>query len=223
MKKYGHMYFNDTALTLNIQLNTSCLGMIYSQDYSSIKEICTAKFLETAEQFTNVGPGEYIFYTSTPQTIQIRCQSGVKHLAVEHTEKIRPPDNFEVKSKNFITKTGHDFNIELAIRAWPATWNVSGLLFDFEATTLAAHVANLKLIRNPAMPVRDLHQMMASTTCDSQWWSTATICAATTVLVLIFAYLGLRYWQLKKNEPIASADLPSAAAAALPSASAGTE
>ena len=87
MKKYGNMYFGDTALTLHFQLNTSCLGTIYSQDYSNIKTIYPAKFLETAEQFTNVGPREYVFYTSTPQALQIRCPSGVNHLAVEHTEK----------------------------------------------------------------------------------------------------------------------------------------
>ena len=169
MTKYDHMYFSDTALTLNIQLNTSCLGMIYSQDFNNIKSICPAKFLETAEQFTNVGSGEYIFYTSIPQTIQIRCQLGVKHLAVKHTEKIRLPDKCEVKSKNFITRTVHDFNLESEIKAWPATWNVSGLLFDFEATTLAVHVAKLELIHYPVMPIRDLHRMMATTTAGTGW------------------------------------------------------
>ena len=124
-------------------------------------------------------------------------------MAVEHTEKIRLPDNCEVKSKNFITRTGHDFNLESAIRAWPATWNVSGLLFDFEATTLAVHVAKLKLIHYPAMPIRDLHRMVATTTAGTQWWFTAAICAATTLLILIVAYLGFRYWQLKKNVPSA--------------------
>ena len=44
MTKYGHMYFSGTALTLNIQLNTSCLGMIYSQDFNNIKSVCPANF-----------------------------------------------------------------------------------------------------------------------------------------------------------------------------------
>ena len=95
------------------------------------------------------------------------------------------------------------FNLESAIRAWPATWNVSGLLFDLEATALAVHEAKLKFIHYPAMPIRDLHRMMATTTAGTQWWFTAAICAATTLLILIFAYLGLRYWQLKKNVPSA--------------------
>ena len=51
-------------------------------------------------------------------------------------------------------------------------------------------MAKLKLIHYPAMPIRDLHRMMAS---------------ATTLLFLIFAYLGFRYWQLKKNVPSAPA------------------
>ena len=66
-------------------------------------------------------------------------------------------------------------------------------------------MAKLKLIHYPAMPIRDLHRMMASTTDGSQWWSTAAICAATTLLIVIFAYLGFRYWQLKKNVPSAPA------------------
>ena len=63
IKKYGNMFFSDTALTLNLPPNSSCLGKIYSQDYNNIKVICTTKFWETTEQFTNITPGEYIFYT----------------------------------------------------------------------------------------------------------------------------------------------------------------
>ena len=205
------MYFSDTTHSTQHQL----LGTIYSQNYSNIKTICPAKFLETAKQFTNVGLGEYVFYTSTQQTLQIRCPSGVNHLAVEHTKKIRLPDNCEVKSKNFITRTGHDFTLDSAIKTWPVTWNISGLLFDFDSTTLAAHMANLKLIHYPSMPIRDLHMLMNATSGGSQWWSTMAICVATTILILIFAYLGYRYWKLKKN-------LPSAQAAASKEA-AGTE
>ena len=70
---------------------------------------------------------------------------------------------------------------------------------------MAVQVAKLKLIHYPAMPIRDLHRMMATTTAATHWWFTAPICAATTLLILIFAYLGLRYWQLRKNGPSAPA------------------
>ena len=37
IKKYGNILFSDTALTLNLLLNSSCLGTIYSRDYDNIK------------------------------------------------------------------------------------------------------------------------------------------------------------------------------------------
>ena len=117
-----------------------CLGTIYSHDYDNIKVICPAKFLETTEQFTN------IFYTSTPKTIQIRCPSGANHMAIQQRKRITLPDNCKVKSRHLITRTGHDFNLESANKTWPATWNVSGLLFDFDSKILATHMASLKLI-----------------------------------------------------------------------------
>ena len=198
--RYGSYLFSNTAITLSLHLNSSCLGSIYSQDYNNIKNICPAKFTKSVEQFINIAPGEYLFYTETPQTIQIQCKTGVTHLAIHQSQKIKLEDNCEVKSNQHIIRTGHDIQIESAINIWPTTWNVSGLLFNLNSATLSEHVNKLKLIHYPAMPIQDLHQLINVGT-HQNWHLVLTIftgIAATTVLVIFF-YLGYRYFRLKHN------------------------
>ena len=185
------------VIPLHVALNSSCLGTIYSQDYENIKTVCPAKFLKTTEAFINIAPGEYLFYSSDPQTIQIQCKSGTKHIAVQSSEKISLEDNCEIRSKQFVTRTGHIFHVESPIRKWPSNWNASGLLFNLDSVTLAAHVNNLKLIHNPATPARDLHQLMQRKS-DNNVWMTAVISILAIILILIFVYLAYRYCQLRK-------------------------
>ena len=148
------------------------------------------------EAFINIAPGEYLFYSSDPQTIQIQCKSGTKHIAVQSSKKITLENNCEIRSKQFVTKTGHNFHVESPIRKWPSNWNASGLLFNLDSLTLAAHVNNLKLIHYPATPARDLHQLMQSKSDKKFWVTTVSILAI--ILILIFLYLAYRYCQLRK-------------------------
>ena len=200
MRRYGNIIFSDNAISLNLHLNSSCLGSIYSQDYINIKTICPAQFMNVAEQLTNIAPGEYIFYTGQPQTIQIQCQTTTTHLAIQHSEKITLGDNCEVRSKHFVTRTGHDLSAESAINKWPATWNVSGLLFNLNSPRLLQLIDNLKLTKYPVMPIRDLHQLINEGT-HQNWHLVLTIVTgiAATLVIAIFGYLGYRYYRLTHN------------------------
>ena len=95
-------------------------------------------------------------------------------MTIQHTKKITLPDNCEVKSRHFITRTSHDFNLDSATKTWPAPWNVTGLLFDFDSKILAAHVASLKLINYSSMPVMDLQLLMQGTQHYPHFWLTTT-------------------------------------------------
>ena len=199
--KYGRYFFANNAVTLNLDLNMTCLGTIYSQDHVNIRKVCPAKFSTASEMFINIAPGEYLFYTAAPQTLQVHCKSGIRHIAVKQSENIRLDNNCEVKSKQSLTRTGHNMNVESAINRWPAAWNVSGLLFDLDTSTLTEQVKKLKLINYPAMPIPDLHLLIQQGTHQETGhvWMTAAACIAASLVILIFCYLGYRYYNIHKQ------------------------
>jgi hypothetical protein len=141
--KYGQYFFGDSALILERSINSSCLGAIYAQDFSNLKKVCPVKFLKSNENFHKIASNVFLFWTSEPQTIQIKCESATNHMGVQQNEKITLASNCAIITKSHIIRSGQDLNVEAKIKQWPANWNVSQLLFDLEPATLAAQIHNL--------------------------------------------------------------------------------
>ena len=194
--KYGQVYFSNSAITLNNHINATCLGTIYSQDYENIKNACPTKFSIINEAFINLAPNEFIFYTKAPQTIQVKCRSETKHIAVQHSEKLTMKDNCEIRSNEHTTRSGHSLNLDSGIQRWPFNWNASGLLFDLDAAT---HVHDLKLIHYPPTPARDLHHLMNNKPHSLLTWMTVIILIVACIVTLIFIYLAYRYCLIRKQ------------------------
>ena len=81
----------------------------------------------TTESFINTALGEYLFYSSEQHTKHLQWKASTKHISVNSAKKVTFEDNWKIRAKNFITKTGLDFHVESAIREWRAAWIVSGL------------------------------------------------------------------------------------------------
>ena len=64
--KYSQVYFGNSAVTLNYQINATCLDTISSQDYQNIRNVCPTKFSITNKVFIHLAPNEIICYTKTP-------------------------------------------------------------------------------------------------------------------------------------------------------------
>ena len=58
LTQYGQFFFSDTAMPLHRQLNATCLGAIFSQNYDNIRSTWPAKFMQAPELFVNISPGE---------------------------------------------------------------------------------------------------------------------------------------------------------------------
>ena len=197
--KYGHIYVGNSAVTLKNRINTTCLGTIYSQDYKNIRNVCPTKFSADNEVFIPIAPNEFIFYTKTPQTIQIKCKGETKHIVVQQQEKITMKDNCEIKSSEHTTRSGHTLQMESETRRWPFNWNASGLLFNLDSASLASYVHDLKLIHYPPTPARDLHHLMITPPHSFWTWMTMLILIMATLITAIFFYLAYRYFIIRKK------------------------
>ena len=203
LTKYGNYFFSDIALPLHRQLNATCLGTIFSQNFENIRSTCPARFMQVPELFVSISPGEYWFYSSKPQTLQVQCKRNTTYIAVQHSSKLVLKDNCEVRSEHFITRTGHNVQLDAAVNKWPSTWNISDLLFDMDCHSLEEIVQGLQLIRYPDMPIRDLHLLLHSTSHNHHWW-TAAIGTLAALLTLLMGFLCFRYWRLRKSLPVAA-------------------
>ena len=197
--KYGQYFFGDSALILERSINSSCLGAIYAQDFSNLKKVCPVKFLKSNENFHKIASNVFLFWTSEPQTVQIKCESATNHMAVQQNEKITLASNCAIITKSHIIRSGQDLNVEAKIKQWPANWNVSQLLFDLEPATLAAQIHNLNLISYPATPPRDLQNLINQTQPHTLNTMMIIVLVATFLLFLIIIFLGIRYCKLKNQ------------------------
>ena len=78
--------------------------------------------MQTPELFVNISPGEYLFYSSKPQTLQIHCHKNTSFIAVQHSSRLRLDDNCEVRSEHFITRAGPTFYLTWTPNQWKKWW-----------------------------------------------------------------------------------------------------
>ena len=199
--KYGQQYIGNAALTLNRQINSTCLGTIYSQNFEQMRIRCPLKFLKTSESFTRLAPNEFIFYTSEPQTIQLVCDRKTTHIAVEHTHHFKMPSDCQISSKSQVIHTGHDIVMEEMIRQWPTNWNVSHLLSDISHDTLLAHIKEIHLETHAPTTAGDLSKLLNGTTGKtSMWVTTVVLMLSATIFIGLLGWLGYRYYVIQKAQ-----------------------
>ena len=197
--KYDTHRFGKSALILNRQINTTCLGAIYSQNFDQMKSQCPIKFLKTSEGFTKLAPNEFIFYTSEPQTIQMKCAQSTTHIAVEHSHHLKMPSDCEISTRTHLIHTGHDIIMEEMIRQWPTHWNISKLLFDISQDTLLAHIKDIHLDSQAPTTPRDLEKLLKSGN-DTVTIGAISMALILTVAVLCtFLFLGYRYFVIRRE------------------------
>jgi len=144
---------------------------------------------------------EFMFYTYKPQTIQVNCKKGRKHIAVQDKQLLRLEQGCEVSTEDNIFRTGFDITINDEIQRWPTIWNISQRLFDIDATELEEIVNKLKLIDGHPAPIRDIKKMIwmdyHSTT---NVWLTVVISVVSLLEFIVLVYLGLRYYKLSNSK-----------------------
>ncbi len=67
----------------NSDLNTTCLGSLYTQDFEAVKKLCEVEIHKTGEIVYQLLNNWYLVYSPSVQTIPISCLNGTqseKHL-----------------------------------------------------------------------------------------------------------------------------------------------
>ena len=209
-KQYGEYFFSESAIPLKKQINHTCLGSVYSQNFHNLRSTCPAVFLQTTETLTLVAPNEYVFTTRNPQTIQITCQGKTSHTAVqtEHHMKLTQP--CEISTNEHVIRTGYDLSVNGEVKQWPWNWNVTEHLFDMDTHTIEQIVASMRLINNHPTPIRDLHHLIMNNTHQKiNMGLTLVISLVTCAITFLLVFLAFRYFRIRKRGAQKTPDITS--------------
>ena len=198
--RYTDLHFCNTPLILSKQIDASCLGAIYSQNFTHLQQKCPAVFFKSSEIIESLSANEVMIYTESPQTIQVTCPKGSKHVAIQSNQLLKLEQDCTVSTRKHIFKTGFDMTVNNDIQRWPSIWNISQTLFDIEPSSLEDIIHKLQLIDSRPTPIRDLKKII--------WMNnhrnvnialSTTISIIFVVLICTISFLMYRYCKLSKS------------------------
>ncbi len=132
--KYRHIYFGNSAVTLNNQITATSLGTYnlltglrkYQKRLSS--KICGGK----QSLYPNCTKWIYLLYQDTANH-SVKCKPETRYIPVQWREKVTLKDNCQLKSNKHTTCSIHTLQMESETKRWPFNWNALGLLFDHDS------------------------------------------------------------------------------------------
>ena len=160
--KYNEIHFCEKPIILHKQLRDTCLGSIYMQNYTNLREKCPAIFFEMEESIEVFSSNIFTIYTATPQTIRITCKEGAnqQHVAIKSHQQIKVEKGCKVSTNKFEFESGFDIAVDDEIQRWPTIWNLSDVLFDINAATLQDVIKRLNMIDSRPMQIKDIKKMV---------------------------------------------------------------
>lgn len=81
--RMGSLFLCDNFGVLSRRFNTTCLGSLYYSLFEQAEKVCKFKVVPAEEQVYQIHKGEFIVYSPTPVTVNIKCRNGTaseKHL-----------------------------------------------------------------------------------------------------------------------------------------------
>jgi hypothetical protein len=152
-----------------------------------------------SEIVSALSAGEILIYSSKPQTIQVSCPSGMKHIAIhlQHIFTFNPGCHVVTSEHQFTI--GFDLTINDDIQRWPTIWNVSDSVFGLNSDSLDKVIKDLHLIDSAPTSLRDIKRLISNQT-HSKINIIATIfCIIIFIfLIFIFSFLLYRYCIMKR-------------------------
>jgi len=199
--KYSNLYFCNEPLILQKRLSNTCLGSIYTQNYTNLELKCPVIFFEAEELIEYFSPNTFMMYTRYPQTIKIKCQDSQQHVAVDSKKLLQIGRGCKVSTVHHVFQTGFDVAVDDNIQRWPTIWNISNTLFHVDATTLHDIIKRLNLIDSKPTPIRDLKKMIWMDTHYKVNLGISVVISIISVLLMsIIVFLLYRYCKITKNQ-----------------------
>jgi len=199
----NNIYLCERHGVLNTNLNSTCLGALYQQDFEAVKILCQLEIHKTGEIVHQLLNNWYLTYSPLTQTVPVDCHNGTQseiYIPKGITKfYLSPGCRAHLKQHLIIS----DISIKLASDILHFEWRWDDVaLNDLDPTLLSPRLALLEEhgIHRPTLS--DLQQMKVEMTRSPGWWAAIVNFTGNLVLFLLFVSLVIfiiyRIYKLKK-------------------------
>ena len=202
LQEYDGRVFTSSSIILNKDITNSCIGAIFRQNLTALKERCHIKINKRKETLTPISGDSYILQTTKPQTISMECKTRIKHVAISREETIHLKQGCKIETEEHIIFAGKNINEEEKVHKWPIHWEVTNL-FDLKAKEFEELVKELDLMKERPTTIRNLKQIiLAKSSYPSHQQQNIYLSIFLGILVMLIlvmlGYLAMRYRRISR-------------------------
>ena len=123
-KNINKIFLCERHAVLEKQINSSCLGALYLQDFDSAKQLCPLHTEPITEIVRQLADNWFLIYSPKPQTAQITCSNGTESqfYIQEGMSKRHLSSGCKAEFINHILNTDNSITLENNIQHFDWTW-----------------------------------------------------------------------------------------------------
>ena len=206
LQEYDGRFFTSSSIILNKDITNSCIGAIFRQNLTALKERCHIKINKRKETLIPLSEDSYILQTTKPQTISMECKTRIEHLAISREETINLKQGCKLETEEHVIFAGKNINEEEKVHKWPIHWEVTNL-FDLKAKEFEELVKELELIKERPTTIRNFKQIiLGKSSYPSHQQQNIYLSIFLGILVMLIlvmlGYLAMRYRRISRAATI---------------------
>jgi len=201
----NNIYLCERHGVLNSDLNTTCLGSLYTQDFDAVKKLCELEIHKTGEIVYQLLNNWYLIYSPSVQTVPISCLNGTqseKHLSKGTSRVyISPGCRAHLATHLIISDISIKLDTDLLHFEWK--WDAISL-GDLDSSVITPQLALLEENGLFRPTLSDLHELKLHQKQGIHWWTTLANFVGNAVMMFIFCvtavYLAFRFYRFRQNQ-----------------------
>ncbi len=201
----NNIYLCERHGVLNSNLNSTCLGSLYMQDFDAVKRFCALEIHRTGEIVHQLLNNWYLVYTPSSKTIQISCFNGTQ--SERHISKgtsriyISPGCRAHLESHLIISDISVKLETDLLHFEW--RWDEVSLE-GLDSDTISPQLALLEESGLFRPTLSDLHELNLHQRQSASWWTALVNFVGNLVMLVLFiglvTFISVRLYRYRKSQ-----------------------
>ena len=201
----NNIYLCERHGVLNSNLNSTCLGSLYMQDFDAVKRFCALEIHRTGEIVHQLLNNWYLVYTPSSQTIPISCFNGTQ--SERHISKgtsriyISPGCRAHLDSHLIISDISVKLETDLLHFEW--RWDEVSLE-GLDSDTISPQLALLEESGLFRPTLSDLHELNLHQRQSASWWTALVNFVGNLVMLVLFiglvTFISVRLYRFRKSQ-----------------------
>jgi len=203
----NNIYLCERHGVLNSNLNSTCLGSLYMQDFDAVKRFCALEIHRTGEIVHQLLNNWYLVYTPSSQTIPISCFNGTQ--SERHISKgtsriyISPGCRAHLDSHLIISDISVKLETDLLHFEW--RWDEVSLE-GLDSDTISPQLALLEESGLFRPTLSDLHELNLHQRQSASWWTALVNFVGNLVMLVLFiglvTFISVRLYRFRKSQKL---------------------